>query len=44
MPPHVEAGEVWGFGVSKVKEAILGVEGDHRVWQEWRDQLKGFLS
>lgn len=44
MPPHVEIGEVWGFGMSKVKEGLLGLEGDHRVWKEWRDELKGFLS
>jgi len=44
MPPHVEIGEVWGFGMSKVKEGLLGLEGDHRVWKEWRDELMGFLS
>ena len=44
MPPHVKVDEVWGFGMSKVKEGILGVEGDHRVWKEWRDELMGFLS
>ncbi len=44
MPPHVKVGEVWGFGISKVKEGILGVEGDHRVWKEWADELKGLLS
>jgi pyruvate dehydrogenase (quinone) len=44
MPPHVKIDEVWGFGMSKVKEGILGAEGDHRVWKEWRDELMGFLS
>jgi pyruvate dehydrogenase (quinone) len=44
MPPHVELDEVWGFGMSKVKEGLLGLEGDHRVWKEWRDELMGFLS
>ncbi|MEM8562753.1 MAG: thiamine pyrophosphate-dependent enzyme [Pseudomonadota bacterium] len=43
MPPHVEVGEVWGFGVSKVKEGILGLKGDHRVWKEWRDQFKSMF-
>ncbi|KXS55466.1 MAG: Thiamine pyrophosphate-requiring enzyme [Marinobacter sp. T13-3] len=42
MPPHVTVQEVWGFGISKVKEGMLGLKGDHRVWQEWRDELKGF--
>ena len=43
MPPHVELGEVWGFGVSKVKEGILGLKGDHRIWKEWRDQFKSMF-
>lgn len=44
MPPHVEIDEVWGFGMSKVKEGLLGLEGDHRVWKEWRDEMMGFLG
>jgi thiamine pyrophosphate-dependent acetolactate synthase large subunit-like protein len=44
MPPHVGAYEFFGFGISKVKEGILGIEGDHRVWKEWRDEFKGFFS
>ncbi|MGI9291367.1 MAG: thiamine pyrophosphate-dependent enzyme [Gammaproteobacteria bacterium] len=44
MPPHVEIEEVWGFGVSKVKEGLLGVKGDHKVWKEWRDEFMAFLS
>ena len=44
MPPHIELEEAWGFGVSKVKEGLLGVQGDHRVWQEWRDEFMAFLS
>ena len=44
MPPHISVDEFWGFGVSKVKEAILGAEGDHRVWKEWRDEFKAFFS
>ncbi|MEM6580104.1 MAG: thiamine pyrophosphate-dependent enzyme [Pseudomonadota bacterium] len=43
MPPHVEVGEVWGFGVSKVKEGLLGLKGDHRIWKEWRDQFKSMF-
>ena len=44
MPPHVEIGEVWGFGVSKVKEGMLGIKGDHKVWKEWRDEFMAFFS
>jgi pyruvate dehydrogenase (quinone) len=44
MPPHVAIDEVWGFGTSKVKEGLLGLEGDHRVWKEWRDEFMSFLS
>lgn len=44
MPPHVEIGEVYGFGVSKIKEGLIGLKGDHRVWKAWRDELMGFLS
>ena len=44
MPPHIKIDEVWGFGVSKVKEAVLGVKGDHEVWKEWRDEFMGFRS
>lgn len=44
MPPHIGVGEFWGFGVSKLKEGVLGVEGDHRVFKEWRDEFKAFFS
>ena len=44
MPPHIGTEEFFGFGMSKLKEAVLGIEGDHRVWQEWRDEFKAFFS
>ncbi|MCX2978724.1 ubiquinone-dependent pyruvate dehydrogenase [Halieaceae bacterium IMCC11814] len=44
MPPHIKIDEVWGFGLSKIKEAVLGVKGDHEVWKEWRDEFMGFRS
>ncbi len=44
MPPHIGAEEFYGFGISKIKEGILGIKGDHRVWQEWRDEFKAFFS
>ncbi len=39
MPPKVEITEAWGFATSKVKEALLGVQGDHKVWKGWRDEF-----
>lgn len=43
MPPHIEVSQVWGFGVSKVKEAMLGLRGDHAVWKGWRDEFRANL-
>jgi thiamine pyrophosphate-dependent acetolactate synthase large subunit-like protein len=40
MPPTVAIDEAWGFGISKVKEAIMGIKGDHSQWQGWRDEFK----
>ena len=40
MPPTITVAEAWGFGISKVKEAMLGIAGDHDVWQVWRDEFK----
>jgi pyruvate dehydrogenase (quinone) len=40
MPPHIEVGQAWGFGLSKVKEALMGLKGDHEVWKEWRDEFR----
>ena len=43
MPPHVTMKEAWGFGTSKVKEAILGVKGDHEQWDNWKKEFKANL-
>ena len=40
MPPTITIDEAWGFGISKVKEAIMGIKGDHSQWQGWRDEFK----
>ena len=40
MPPHIEIKEVFGFGISKVKEGLLGVRGDHEVWKAWSNEFK----
>lgn len=39
MPPTISVGEAWGFGISKVKEALMGLKGDHDVWKGWRDEF-----
>jgi thiamine pyrophosphate-dependent acetolactate synthase large subunit-like protein len=44
MPPKVSIEEAWGFGVSKVKEGILGAKGDHEVWEAWRDEYRAAFS
>lgn len=43
MPPHLTIEEAWGFGISKVKEAMLGLEGDHEQWTGWRDEFMANL-
>ena len=43
MPPTITIDEAWGFGISKVKEAIMGLKGDHQQWQGWRDEFKANL-
>jgi thiamine pyrophosphate-dependent acetolactate synthase large subunit-like protein len=40
MPPHIEVGQAWGFGKSKVKEGLMGLRGDHEVWKVWRDEFR----
>lgn len=39
MPPHIKLDQAWGFGISKVKEAMLGLKGDHEQWKLWRDEF-----
>ena len=43
MPPHISPGEAWGFGIGKVREAIMGLKGDHEIWQHWRHEFKATL-
>lgn len=40
MPPHITFEEAWGFGISKVKEALIGIRGEHEQWDGWRDEFK----
>ena len=43
MPPHVSMEEAWGFGVSKAKEGMIGIRGEHEQWEGWVDELKANL-
>ena len=43
MPPHLDFEMAWGFGLSKAKEALIGVRGEHEQWTGWRDELKANL-
>ena len=40
MPPHIEVAEAWGFGMSKVREGLMALRGDHDVWKQWRDEFR----
>lgn len=44
MPPTITVKEAWGFGLSKIKEALLGIKGDHEQWKGWRDEFKANVS
>jgi pyruvate dehydrogenase (quinone) len=43
MPPHVSLKQAWGFGLSKLKEGLLGVRGDHAQWANWKHELDANL-
>ena len=40
MPPSIKLDQAYGFGISKVKEALIGLKGDHSVWKSWRDEFR----
>lgn len=44
MPPKIKTGEAWGFGMAKVKEGLLGVRGDHEVWEGWREEYRALMG
>jgi len=44
MPPHVALKQAWGFGMSKLREAvILARDGDHAQWRNWREEIDAAL-
>ena len=44
MPPHIDISEAWGFGMSKAKEGLMGLKGDHDVWKQWRDEFRANVN
>ncbi|MEM6463615.1 MAG: thiamine pyrophosphate-dependent enzyme [Pseudomonadota bacterium] len=43
MPPHITVGEAWGFGMTKIREGILGLKGDESQWDNWKEEIKAAL-
>ena len=43
MPSHVSVEQVWGFGMTKVKEGILGLKGDETQWDNWKTAVRATL-
>jgi pyruvate dehydrogenase (quinone) len=43
MPPSVNIKQAWGFGLSKLKEGLLGLAGDHAQWENWKREFDANL-
>jgi pyruvate dehydrogenase (quinone) len=43
MPPHTTIGEAAGFSLSKVREGLLGLEGDHAQFENWMSEFQANL-
>jgi len=43
MPPHIDLKQAWGFGISKIREGILGLKGDHTQWSNWKKEIDSSL-
>lgn len=43
LPPHITLSEAFGFGKSKVKEAILALRGDKSQLQNIKDEVKAYF-
>lgn len=44
LPPHIGIRQAWGFGLSKVREGLLGVKGDHAQWENWKREIQAALD
>ncbi len=43
LPPKIGLKEALGFGASKIKEALLGIHGDHEQWANWKSEFDANL-
>ena len=44
MPPHIAPQQAFGFGLSKIKEALLGLSGDHEQWENLENEFRANLG
>ncbi|MDB4934879.1 MAG: hypothetical protein JWP87_1851 [Labilithrix sp.] len=44
MPPSIGIKQAWGFGLSKIREGLLGLAGDHAQWENWKRELEANLK
>lgn len=44
LPPHIGKKQIFGFGSSKVKEAIQVVTGDKAQWENLKKEIKSFFD
>ncbi|MGA2369367.1 MAG: thiamine pyrophosphate-dependent enzyme [Candidatus Korobacteraceae bacterium] len=44
MPPHIQPSQALGFGISKIKEAVLGLAGDHEQWINFENEFRANLA
>ncbi len=44
LPPHIKPKQAWGFGISKIREGMLGLEGDHSQWKNWKREFDASLK
>jgi pyruvate dehydrogenase (quinone) len=44
MPPSIGIKQAWGFGLSKIKEGLLGLKGDHAQWENWKNEFDANLK
>lgn len=44
MPPHIQVKQALGFGMSKMKEGLLGLAGDHEQWANLENEFRANLG
>ena len=43
MPPHIQVKQALGFAMSKTKEGLLGLAGDHEQWENLANEFRANL-